>query len=628
MPRALLLLLFLPLACGGPPQSDGAVVEGYQGVFSLLRPVQENQVRRAPKKYPPKLHHMRTGEGDAADHESLPCIQVRPPTTFSLEIPPPPQGAVLELAIGIRRNGYRGRGKVTFRGTLAGAPLFEESLDCSEDLPPEEQRWHRLQFPLQAGGELVLSADYGGTLKNAPIVGFGQLRVSMPFRARRQRASKERPNIMLVVIDTLRADRLSCYGYPKKTSPNLDQLAEEGLLFERAICSSSWTIPGTASILTGLTAPEHGLGIADSNYLSDRLETLPRLFARAGFVTAGFTANPLIDGSRNFDQGFETFHNWPWAQAPRMAAPVEKWIASVGDDRFFLYLHLTDPHAPYIASPEALARQGVTPQEEFAKEQPTAVVVSWYKEGKGDLARAKRAAAYGSEVYNAEIDLCDHTLGLIFDRLKAAGHGEDTVICVTADHGEEFLDHQLVGHFNQLYPETNHVPLILWGPGIPRGKRVATPVGNRRLAPTLLELGGISVPRSMGRETLLYDADLQRIAAEGVFGAADKGHRATFETHEWFDLGPMYTMIDGPWQLITCTESDPPGHGYTELYDLREDPHCHSDLAAENPERVKAMRAAIDAWLERSAKVRPSLLPTTEETRNLLRSIGYLGEDE
>ncbi len=622
------LALTLLVACEGSNNPEGEPVQGLLGVSNLLGAIDEMDVREAPEGFPPRLHLMRTGQGSTDGRGPLPCIQVRPKTVLALPVPPPPPGAVLEIALGIRSKSYRGQGQVTFRGTLEGEPLFERRIDCSAEVPQEEQRWQELEIPLSSGGELLLCADYEGSEKKGPVVGFGRLRISLPYETHRQRASREKPNIVLVVIDTLRADRLSCYGSTRKTSPTLDRLAAKGTLFERAYCSSTWTIPGTTSILTGLSAPEHGLGIADSSYLPDAIETLPRLFARAGFVTAGFATNPLITASRNFDQGFETFQNKRWAPLPTIAQQVRKWIASVGERRFFLYLHASDPHAPYKPSTSAMAHLEIEPQEEFAK-TPTGVVVgSWYARGETDRALIERANTYGLDLYDAEIYQCDQSLGAIFRSLEKSGHGEDTVICITADHGEEFLDHDLIGHYHQLYPETTHIPLILWGPGIPRGKRVSLPVENRRVAPTLLALGGVDPPEAMGHATLLRDSDLEHFAARGVFASANMGRVAHFDTHEYFDLGPMHSMIDGPWQLLTCPESGSPGHGYTKLFDLRSDPFCHQDLSGQHPDRVKTMLAAIQAWLDRCTQARPAMVQTTEETRDLLRSIGYLGEDE
>lgn len=626
----LLLLCLLVAACGPGPapaqEPPGPPVRGHVGVTSLLAMGDRMRVEATPEGYEPQLRHLRPGEGNAPEREPLPCIQLKPPSTVSFTLEDLPAESVLQVSVAVRRNGYRGdEAAVTFRGALDGAPLFEQVVDSSKDVPPEGRRWYDLEVPVGRGGELVLSTTYAGSHPVAPIVGFGRLRIAVPFEAQRQRSGADAPNVVLVVIDTLRADRLSCHGHSRATSPTIDRLAAEGLRCERAYASSSWTIPGTASVLTGLPPPAHGLGVEDSNYLPDRLETLPRLFSQAGFVTAGFTTNPLVDGSRNFDQGFATFVNEPWAPTPKVIEEVEEWIAGVGPSRFFLYLHPTDPHAPYRASPESMARQGVTPTDEFAKELLPTSLERWFA-GDVDRAYIERAVAYASDVYDAEIDLVDAMLRRVLDALDAAGHGENTIVCITSDHGEEFLDHDLVSHFNQLYPESVHVPLILWGPGVPRGEVVPLPVENRHVAPTLLTLAGLEAPME-GVDLTRADA-APTLEAGGVFATAGKGRRAVFETRESIALGPMHTLVDGRWQLITCAETKPPGHGFDLLFDLEVDPGCRQDLADQHPERVQAMRARIETWLEEGAAVRPDLLPTTQETRELMQGIGYLGEDD
>jgi len=629
----LLLLVCLLLAAGGAdpspasaPPAPGPPVLGHVGVTSLLAMADRMRVDAAPEGFEPQIRHMRPGAGHAPEREPLPCIQLRPPSTVSFTLKDLPADAVLQVAVAVRRNGYRGaKGAVTFRGTLDGSPLFEQVVDCAGDVPEDGRRWYELEVPVGRGGELVLATSYEGAYHAPPIVGFGRLRIAVPFESPRQRSGVDAPNVVLVVIDTLRADRLSCYGHGRATSPTIDRLAAEGLRCERAYASSSWTIPGTASVLTGLPPPAHGLGVEDSNYLPDRLDTLPRLFAQAGFVTAGFTTNPLVDGSRNFDQGFATFVNEPWVPTPDVIEEVEEWIAGVGPSRFFLYLHPTDPHAPYRASPESMARQGVTPTDEFGQELLPTTLNRWFA---GDVERAfvERAVSYASDVYDAEIDLIDEMLGRVLHALDAAGHGEDTIVCITSDHGEEFLDHDLVSHFNQLYPESVHVPLVLWGPGVPRGEVVPLPVENRHVAPTLLALAGLEAP--MGGVDLTRADAAPVLEAGGVFATAGKGRRAVFETRESIDLGPMHTLVDGRWQLITCGETKPPGHEFDLLFDLEADPACRTDVAAQHPARVEAMRARIETWLEEGAAVRPDLLPTTQETRELMQGIGYLGEDE
>lgn len=626
--QSLLASLLAGLCACAPSAPVGPPVQGHAGLYSLLALQSEMVVLEAPADCPPEQRHIRPGTGPQPEKEPLPCILLRPPSRVAFTLDEPPPGAVLQYAVAIRNNGYRGEGHVDFRGRLNGELLFEHRLDSSKHAAEDAKRWFAFEVPLPSGGELILETDYEGSFPTGPFVGFATLRVSLPFEVARQRSSRARPNVVLIVVDTLRADRLSCYGNERATSPTMDRLAREGLRCERAYSSAPWTIPGTASVLTGLTPPQHGLGDADSNYLSDRLDSLPRVFQREGFTTAAFTCNPLVDGSRNFDQGFERFANLPWATSPQVEAGIADWIAKVGQERFFLYLHPTDPHAPYQATPEALARQGVSAPDDIFPGQPRELVDQWYEGKIEDGARVERTCEYFSQVYEAEVDVVDQLVRRVLDELARAGLAERTILCITADHGEELLDHGLVGHFNQLYDESIHVPLILWGPGVAAGQVLPFPLENRHVAPTLLQLAGISPPASMRGPNLARAEDAALLADAGAFATSQKGRSVDFARRESLTLGHMHTLLEGRWQLIHCPETEPPGQGFDRLYDTQRDPLGTEDLSPREPARVAAMRARIEAWLESGRSTRPDMVPTTAETRDLMRSIGYIGDDE
>lgn len=615
---SLALLSTLLLGCGGSEESTRPPVEGHVGVYSLLALREHMVVTTNPTKMEPDQGHMRPGPSA----RPLPCFQVRAGTWLQFSLPDVPVGAVLQVDLGLRRNGYRGEeGRVVFQGRLDGKQIFKEEIDCRGDVPNEERLWHRVEVPLKAG-RLELGSTYYGDTGNGPVVGFGSLRVALPFTEERQLSGPDAPNVILIVVDTLRADRLSCHGHHRTTSPTLDRLAAEGLFCERAYSSSSWTIPGTASVLTGLSAPAHGLGVAESNYLPDQVETLPRLFATRGFTCAAFATNPLIDGSRNFDQGFEEFSGESWTPTPLMQDKVFDWIDGVGEDRFFLYLHPTDPHSPYQATPEALARQGVETPDDLTGAKLRATANAWYA-GDGTKELVERENAYYSDVYDAEVDVIDTFVADVLASLEKAGLADKTIIALTADHGEEFLDHGLVGHFNQLYPESIHVPMIVWGPGVPAGEVLSFPVENRHVAQTLLELADIQPSEPIGVSLI---AGKQVLSAEPVFAVAAKGREADFEAGTSRDLGPMVTVIHEGWQLIRISE---PGGGVkVELYNVKKDPNCTSDLASERPGRVKTLSKLIDDWFTEESQDRPELVPTSPQTLELMRGIGYLGDED
>jgi arylsulfatase len=608
--------------------NDRALVVGSQGLYSLLALESHRTVYSAPEDFPIEQRHMRAGPDRAAGGGPVPCLVMRPPCDLSYRLPALPDGAQLEFALGVRLNGYRDQGQVRWTISLDGVALEEVALDCSATVPDKERRWMHRTLALPHTGELRFKVDYEGEGQRGPPVGLGILRIALPFEVERQASTRERPNIVLVVVDTLRAKALGCLGNERDTSPFMDQLAQEGALFERAYSSAPWTIPGTASILTGLSIPEHGLGDSGSNSLSERLDTLATVLSRAGFTTAGFSCNPLIDSARNFHRGFEVFQTVSWKAISEVEPSVLEFLSGVGEERFFLYLQPTDPHVPYRPLEPHLERLGIDDAVEVYDEKARSVLDRWYAGGDVDPARLKRTIAHNLDLYDAETAEVDRFLSTLVAQLERDGLADRTLICITADHGEEFLEHGLVGHFNQLYEESVHVPLILWGPGVPAGLKVSAPTENRHVAPTLLRAAGVDLPEGMRGPDLLSAADRRVLEKAGVFLLSQKGRSGDFQSMESAELGSMSSLIEGPWQLIRCVQKGPTKGSYELLFNLSDDPGAHKDLAAQYPERVQRMSERIVAWLTSGRAARPELVPTSEETRQLMRDIGYIGDGE
>lgn len=609
----------------GPGSTDLGSVVGSQGLFSLLAMETARTVHEQPEDFPVEQGHMRAGPNRYAGGGPEPCLVMRPPCDLSYRLPDLPPGARLEFALGVRRNAYRGQGHVLWTITLDSEVLDEVQQDCSASVTAEDQVWLHCTLDLPHAGELRFRVDYEGDWQRGPPVGLAILRVAVPFEAARQVSSAADPNIVLVVVDTLRADALGCLGNPRPTTPIMDRLAREGALFQQAYSSAPWTIPGTASILTGLSIPEHGLGDSDSNSLSERLDTLATVLARSGFTTAGFSCNPLIDSARNFHRGFATFQTLGWKPVGHIEGPVLDFLAQVGPERFFLYLQPTDPHVPYRPLDAHLKRLGIGEAGDVYDEKARAVLDRWYAGGDVDRARLELTNKRNLDLYDAETAEVDRFLGALLERLEREGLADRTLICITADHGEEFLEHGLVGHFNQLYSESVHVPLILWGPGVPAGLRVTAPTENRHVAPTLLRAAGVDLPAAMAGPSLLSAEDREVLEGQGVFLISQKGRRGNFSTRESVGLGALTSLIDGDWQLIEATEASPGNATQALLFNLAQDPRALTNLAAQDPLRVESMRVRIAEWLARGRAARPELVPTSEQTLQLMREIGYIG---
>lgn len=328
-----------------------------------------------------------------------------------------------------------------------------------------------------------------------------------------------RPNVILISIDTLRADHLGCYGYGKPTSPHLDSLAGAGTLFERAHSTTSWTLPAHMALMTGLPDDLHEV-VYDVVGLDPRRTMLAECFERAGYRTAGFHGGPYLDAFFGFGRGFMEYENCgtqmygddqraagasldPAAQNLLLAAKereshrvqtaaviersAEAFLERRADeDRpFFLFLHHWDVHHDF-APPEADGRL-------FAQGYPRADLdVSNLPHNPAIHAgMAPEDFAYLLGCYDGEIHWVDRQIGKLRAKLEELGLADDTLIVVTADHGEEFLEHGQKGHRNNLHDESLHVPLILAGPGVRKGVRVPEQVRLFDVMPTILDLAGL-----------------------------------------------------------------------------------------------------------------------------------------
>ena len=227
---------------------------------------------------------------------------------------------------------------------------------------------------------------------------------------------------------------------------------------------------------------------------------------------------------------------------------------------------------------------------------------------------------------DAEIFEVDRVVGEINAVLEELGIAGNTLVALTSDHGEEFLEHGWAGHHNQLFDESTRVPLILAGPGVAEGQRVTVGVENRHLAPTLLRLCGVESAKNLRGPSLVDPADLARVATWPVFMTNTKGRWADLETRSLRELGQFHSIIHDRWRLVWCPGGSEAGE-LVALFDLRTDPNALRDVAGEHPERVAALRRLGERVIVEGQARRPELVPSTDATLELLRDIGYLGDD-
>ena len=434
---------------------------------------------------------------------------------------------------------------------------------------------------------------------------------------------KRDPNVLILVIDALRPDHLGCYGYTLDTSPAIDGLARRGVLFTDATSLSSYTRAAVPSIFASIHPGAHGVLTQGKNVeiLSDEYETLAETLKERGYVTAAFAPNPSLHRVFNFDQGFDLYDDdfqvaGPKAQDVETARKINErtlaWLRDHREKSFFAYLHYRDVHAPY----------GPPPPYDRMFDQPDKrqLTEAEYKSQPPDVRRPHRYRDLGSyvEQYDGEIRYTDDHLARFLATLSKEGFLDDTVIFLTADHGESFLEHGSWTHGTGLYEELTRVPLLLVLPKErAKGRRVAAPVQTTDIYPTILELLNVEIPPGLQGKSLLKPIQGQANPRRPVFSEALVSRRL----RPW-NFGQLVAVRSGGWKLIYNRWSRS-----GELYNLAQDPAETRNLADREPERVRDLLRLIAAQDRENAKRSHRAQGTEELPENVvegLRSLGYV----
>lgn len=443
-----------------------------------------------------------------------------------------------------------------------------------------------------------------------------------------------RPNIVFILVDTLRADRLGCYGDPRRLAPLIDSLAAEGMLFERPIAPAPWTLPSVGSYMTGVYPSVHQVN--HSRYdphaeptaekvirqLPEELITLAEALQAQGYQAAAFSANPFIRAKNGFGQGFEHFddeftsNTTPGSKINQQALA---WLEQRTDPRpLFLYLHYMDVHAPYYADDkylDPLLDQVEALPARTALDMDVLGSPPWPK-GYQSLPRhqeLRTCVEYWAALYDGGIQQMNEYLEQLRAALRERGLWDDALIILAGDHGESLCEHQIWGHGDSVYQCELFVPWIMrWPPQLPAGRRVPGTVSLMDLFPTLLDLLQIPVPAENQAHS----------RAAALRGAAPV---ATMVFAEGVKQRPhIQVLVSGPWKLFGDVELD-----QWELYNLDADPTERANLAAAEPARVASLRATIDeiAGVNRALAqdIRVRSAPITPEELRRLQGLGYLG---
>ena len=424
-------------------------------------------------------------------------------------------------------------------------------------------------------------------------------------------------NLLLISLDTLRADHLGCYGYQRPTSPFLDRLASQGVLFEQAYATSPWTLPSHASLFTGLYPSQHGVMTEEFSLPTD-LPTLAEALRGRDFATAGFVSGIFLGPRFGLGRGFERYVVIPTraksggsatslGATDRVSAGGLEWLAAQQGRPFFLFLHYFDIHSDYRPEPRFAALFGKPYQGPV--DGSTRQLRAFLRR---QIAFDADDRAHLVDLYDAEIRQLDQALESLFAQLRESGEFAQTVVVVTADHGEELFDHGGVFHGRTQYQEMLRVPLIIVGPGIPSGLRIDQPVSLVDLAPTLLTSFGAPVPSAVSGR------DLAPLWREGGAGWPERDLFA--EANSPSDGGsPQRAVLRGRWKLILHEG------GERELFDLRDDPLERVNRAMAEPEQTADLASQLSATLGMTREA-PALPRLSRDMRKQLEALGYLRE--
>jgi arylsulfatase A-like enzyme len=473
------------------------------------------------------------------------------------------------------------------------------------------------------------------------------------------------PTVVLISIDTLRPERLGVYGGTPGTSPHIDELAKQSIVYEQVLANSPWTLPSHMTMLTGLDPVAHGVR-RDGYRLSGHITTLAETLRDAGFRTGGFTGGGFVRSEYGFGQGFEVYRESDGKGFEDVLPEALDWLRRSREPTF-LFLHTFDVHAPYDeCDPETLATFRARPVQDGRNDHQLHRLSYLYQQNR---MRVTSYARFGELLndYDAGVHMADEGVGELIAALEETGRLENALILVTSDHGESFADHGVhIGHGIGLTDDELHVPLLVRLPhGQHGGKRIGTLADLVDVAPTVLGVLGVSAPPEMSGENLVNLASSIPRRRDWVMGVS-QNTESYFLVKDGFKfilspsldpmlvakrhLGPMTPPAPGadpgePYELgrgdsaVTLhydTVGDPLGIRdvllqVPQLYDRARDPLELDNLWKRDPARIEAMSAYLKELYNRSAALRASMDDgqspqlVDKHVDAALEQLGYLG---
>ena len=450
-------------------------------------------------------------------------------------------------------------------------------------------------------------------------------------------ALADKPNILLISIDSLRADHVGCYGYARATTPNIDKLAGEGTRFARALAAAPWTLPSHLTMLTGHEPDVLGVSLGEYG-LADHARTIANVLTERGYRTNAVVCAPYLKRSFGFDHGFESYDDklaeakveeiHKMKRAPQAVDRALKVIRERRGERWFLFLHFWDVHFDYVP-PAPFRKKFVDPKYSGSYEME-----DWATNASFKVGMDKRDFAYAVTQYDGGIAAVDAQLGRLFAALRRAGEWERTAVILTADHGDEFLDHGQKSHGHSVFDELLHVPLIVKGPNrgdtmpprVPPNSTIACTVGLIDLFPTIAELAGADAGAGGGPgESLLALArDPNACRADREFFA--ETYCSNLDKLDNPQVGHEVAIEKNGWKY--CDRTTSPRRQL--LFHIAVDPAERDDCLTREPGKADELRALLRAHAQRDLALKNTLrlfkesAPVDQLTAAQLKQLGYM----
>jgi arylsulfatase A-like enzyme len=528
---------------------------------------------------PPYLAALRqTFKAGGRERESL---LLTPPTTLSYYLDVP-AGAKLSTAVALAQ-GNRDKGVELALAIKArpadGGPPVEL---CSRSYTKEG--WSEELIDLAPVAGRLVRLELAVTGQAAARLALGDLALRLP-PARIEPVGKKARGAIVLVIDTLRADKLSVYGKTRVKTPVFDRFATESMVFERCQANGNWTKPSCATLLTGMHPDTHKTR-GHTSKLAGSVPMASEIFRDAGFKTGAFIANGYLATEFGFNRGWTQYVNYIREKKNSDAENVFKdaleFVTQAKDGPFYVYIQTIDPHVPYDPPEEDLKLYDAASYEGPVKPRSTGNLLDDFKRKRVELDPRDRRRL--EALYDGEVTYHDRQFGHFLDGLRQLGVLDDTVIIVTADHGEEFFEHDSVGHGHSLYQELLRVPLAVRAPRqLAGGKRSPLAAALTDVLPTALAATGQQIPGNLEGRDL--------IAACGC-GLPD--HAGASFSSFWSEADGrnlQWAVRQGDWKLLMR------GPVRSYLYNLAEDPKERTDLDERHPIALRALRIALGQFI-------------------------------